>query len=64
MQTWDLEEEVVSDRVAGPPLLNNNVCQKVIVVNGNGSMVIDYQGWSRVWDLLHSMNLIAWNSLT
>lgn len=64
MQTWDLEEEVVSYRVAGPPLLNNNICQKVIVVNGNGSMVIDYQSWSCVWDLLHSMNLIAWNSLT
>lgn len=63
-QTWDLEEEVVAHRVAGPPFLNDNISQKVIVVNGNGSMVIDYQCWSCVWDLLHSMNLIAWNSLT
>lgn len=63
-QTWDLEEEVVAYRVAGPSFLNNDVCQKVIVVNGNGSMVIDYQCRSCVWDLLHSMNLIAWNSLT
>lgn len=63
-QTWDLEEEVVAYRVAGPSFLNNDVCQKVIVVNGNGSMVIDYQCWSCVWDLLHSMNLVAWNSLT
>lgn len=59
-QTWYLKEEVVTYRVAGSSFLNNNICQKVIVVNGNGSMVIDYQCWSCVWYLLYSMNLIAW----
>lgn len=60
MNTWDLEEEVVSYRVAGPSLLNDNTGQKVIVVNGNGSMVVHYECWSYVRYLLHPVDLIAW----
>lgn len=60
--TWDLKEEVVRYRVAGASFLNNNIGQEVIVVDGNGSMVIDYQRWPCVWYLLHPMNLIAWYS--
>lgn len=51
---------MVSDRVAGPSLLDDNIGQKVIVIDGNGSMIIHYQCWSFVRDLLHPMNLIAW----
>lgn len=60
VNTWDLEEEVVGYRVAGPSLLNDNTGQKVIVVNGNGSMVVHYQCGSDVRYLLHPMDLIAW----
>lgn len=59
VSTWDLEEEVVSYRVAGPSLLDDNIGQKVIVVNGNGSMIVHYQCWSFVRDFLHPMDLIA-----
>lgn len=58
--TWDLEEEVVSYRVTGPPLLENNIGQKVIIINGNSSMVVHYQCWSFVRYFLHPMDFIAW----
>lgn len=57
--TWNLENEVVGDRVASPSLLNDYTGQEIIVVNGDGSMVVDYQGRSHVRDLLHSMDFIT-----
>lgn len=58
--TWDLENEVVSHRVAGPALLNDHTGKEVIVVDGNGSMVVDYQGRSRVRYLVQPVDLITW----
>lgn len=57
--TWDLEEEVVRYRVAGPPLLDDHISQKVIVVYWNGSMIVHDQRWSFVWDLLQPVDLVA-----
>lgn len=62
VSTWDLEEEMVSYRVAGPSLLDDNIGQKVIVVYGNGSMIVHYQCWSFIRDLLHPMYLVAWDT--
>jgi len=60
--TRDLEDEVVSYRVAGTSFLDNNIGQEVVVVNWNGSMIVHYQGWSFVRDLLHSMDFISWHT--
>lgn len=59
VKTWDLENEVVSDRVASPALLNDHTGKKIIVVNGNGSMIVDYQCRSRVRYLLQPVDFIT-----
>lgn len=59
IRTWDLENEVVSHRVAGPPLLNDHTGQEVIVVNGDGAMVVDYECRAHVRDLLHPVDFIT-----
>lgn len=62
VSTWDLEEKMVSNRVAGSSLLDDETGQEVVVVDRNGSVIVHYQRWSFVWDLLHAIDFIAWNT--
>lgn len=59
VKTWDLENEVVGNRVASPALLNDHTGKEIIVVNGNGSMIVDYQCRSRVRYLLQPVDFIT-----
>lgn len=59
--TWDLEEEVVGHRVAGPSFLDDDSGQEVVVVDGDGSVVVDDQGRPLLRDLLHAVDLVAWS---
>lgn len=61
MSTRDLEEEVVSYRVAGTSLLDDDIGQEVVVIDGNGSVIINNQSWAFVRDLLHAVDFIPWN---
>lgn len=61
MSTRDLEEEVVGYRVAGASLLDDDVSQEVVIINGNGSVIVNNQSWSFVGDLLHAVDFIPWN---
>lgn len=51
---------MIGYRVTGSSLLDDHIGQEVVVVDGNGSMIVDYQRCSFVRDLLHPVDLIAW----
>lgn len=59
-RTWYFEKEVVGDRVAGPSFLENDIGQEVVVINGNGSVIVHDERRPLVGDLVHAVDLVAW----
>lgn len=57
--TWNLEEEVVSDRVAGASLLQDDTGQEVVVVDGDGAVVVHDQRCPFIRNLLHAVDFIT-----